>query len=143
MKYAYKADEENIAKAYGRALDISTKKSVEICNVLRGKNLKKAKTYLEKVIKKEKAVPIKRYGRDTAHKPEIAGGKYPVNAAQAILDLLKSAESNAANRSLDTNNLVIEHISAHLASRPWHYGRKRRSRMKRTHVQVVLKEGKK
>ena len=38
---------------------------------------------------------------------------------------------------------VIEHINANKASQPWHYGRKRRSRMKRTHIQIVLKEDKK
>ena len=144
MNYAFQTKhQENIAKAYGSALSISTKKSIEICNSIRGKPVQKAKNFLEAVIKKEKAVPIKRFGRDTAHKKEIGAGKFPIVAADQTLKLIQSAESNAQNKGLDVKKLVIEHINANKASQPWHYGRKRRSRMKRTHIQIVLKEDKK
>jgi large subunit ribosomal protein L22 len=143
MKYAFNNLKENMAKAYGANLPISTKKSVEIANHIRGWNVQKSKKYLQKVIKKEEAVPMKRYKRDTAHKKEIAAGKYPVNAAKDILMVLKSAESNALNKGMNTRDLVIAHISAHMASRPWHYGRKRRSKMKRSHIQIVVEEVKK
>ena len=134
--------EENMSKAYGRALPISTKKSVEICNHLRYRKVVRAKTILENVIEQKEAIPMKRYNRDTAHKKEIAAGKYPVNAAKEILNMIKSAESNAQSKGLSTKDLVIKHLSASKASQPWHYGRKRRSRMKRTHIQVVLMEKK-
>jgi len=134
---------ENMAKAYGSNLPISTKKSVEIANNIRGWNVQKAKTYLENVINKKQAVKMNRYNRDTAHKKEIAAGKYPINAAKDILMVLKSAESNALNKGMNTKDLVITHISAHIASRPWHYGRKRRSKMKRSHIQIIVEEVKK
>jgi len=140
MKYAFQKNQENSAKACGRALSISTKKSVEIANAIRGKPLQKTIDYLERVMKMEKAIPIRKYGRDTAHKKEIGPGKYPVKAVKEILNIIRSAASNAQNKGMDTKSLYIEHISAHKASQPWHSGRQRRSRMKRAHIQVVLKE---
>jgi len=141
MDYAYNKElKDNMVKAYGRALGISTKTSVEICRNIRGKNLQKAKAFLTRVINKESAVVMKRYNMDTAHKPGIGAGKYPIKAVTEILYLLKSAESNALNKGLNTNSLIIEHLSAHKASTVWHYGRQKRSKMKRTHIHVVLAE---
>ena len=140
FNYAFKA-EEGMAKAFGRGLGISTKKSVEICKVLRGKSVQKAKEYLGRVLTMEDAVPMKRYNRDVPHRKGMAGGKYPLKAAKEILKIVESAESNAHSKGL-SKELVIVHISAHLASRPWHYGRQKRSKMKRTHIQVVLMEKK-
>jgi large subunit ribosomal protein L22 len=138
--YAFKA-EEGMAKAYGRGLGISTKKSVEICNAIRRKPVQKAKAFLERVLKMEDAVPMKRYNQDAAHRKGMAGGKYPLKATREILKIIESAESNAHAKGL-SKELVIVHISAHLAQRPWHYGRQKRSKMKRTHIQVVLMEKK-
>ena len=145
MKYAFnnKDLKENMAKAYGASLPISTKKSFEIANNIRGRPVQKAKTFLENVIVKKQAVRMNRYNRDTAHKKEIAAGKYPIKAAKDILMVLKSAESNALNKGMNTKDLIITHISAHLASRPWHYGRQKRSKMKRSHIQIVVEEVKK
>ena len=138
MKYS--VDLKMGAKAYGRDLSISTKQSFEICNNIKGKSVAYAKYLLEKNIAKELPVPMKRYKKDTAHKKAIAAGKYPVNAATNILTILKSAESNAQNQGLSSKNLFIAHISAHKASTPWHYGRQRRRKMKRTHIQIILQE---
>lgn len=142
MTYSYKTNNDNIARAYGRALPISNKQSIEICDFIRNRKVERAKTLLENVITKDQAVPMNKFNRDTAHKKEIGPGKYPINAAKEILQILKSAESNALSKGLSTNELVIVHISANKASQPWHYGRQRRSRMKRTHIQIVLAQQK-
>ncbi len=142
IKYAFKTEEENSAKAYGRSLGISTKLSAAICNKIRSLHVEKAKSMLEKVIEKKEPVKMEKHNRDTAHKKGIGPGKFPVNAAKEILLLLKSVESNALNKGLSSKDLVIGHISAHKADRPWRYGRKRRVRMKRTHVQIQLVEKK-
>lgn len=139
VKYAFEM-KENMAKAYGQSLGISTKKSVEICRTLREMNAAKAKKLLERVMKKEQAIEFKRYLHDVPHRTGMAAGKYPVTAAAEILKILKSAEANAQNKGLGTTDLFIAHISAHLASRPYHYGRKKRSKMKRTNIQIVLEE---
>jgi len=140
LNYAVEEVKENTAKAYGRDLDISTKNSIEICNTLRGLKLQRAKTVLQEVIDKKTAIEMKRFNRDTAHKVGIAAGKYPINAAKKILKLLESAESNALNKGLNTQNMEIEHISANKASRPYRYGRHRGRKAKRTHIQVILLE---
>lgn len=142
IKYSVQNLQGNYAKAYGRDLSISTKKSVEICNNIRGKPLKKAEQILEKTITKEIPIVMKRYIRDAAHKKGIATGKFPVKAATSILKILKNAESNAQNKGLSTKDMIVQHIVAHKASTPWRVGRQRRRKMKRTHIEIVLLEKK-
>ena len=141
-KYAIQDfNKELMAKALGRSLPISTKQSIEICNFLRSKTTLKAKKQLELVIKKKLAIPFKRFNKDIAHrKGNIASGKFPEKASKHFLKLIENAEKNAQNKNLDTTTLLIKHICAHKASTPWHFGRHRRRKMKRTHVEIVVEE---
>ena len=140
-KYATQGIEHSrSAVAVGLNLPISTKHAVEVCRMLRGLPVEKAKRMLEEVIAKKRAVPFKRYNRDVGHKRGIAAGRYPVKASRYILATIKSAESNAGDKGLLTDGLVISSIIPHKAARPLHYGRHRGRRMKRTHVEVVLEE---
>jgi len=142
MKYSIKnLDKEHTAKVSGRALSISTKHSIEICNFIRGRKLEKAKALLNEVINHKIAVPFKKFNKDVGHrKGKIASGRYPENACKAILKLLEGAEANAQFKGLNTANLIVSHICANKASTPWHYGRQRRRKMKRTHVEVIVEE---
>jgi large subunit ribosomal protein L22 len=134
---------ENQAKIVGKDLSISTKQSIEIANFIRGKNIEKAKNELQKVIEKKLAIPFRRYNRDMGHKKgNIAAGRYPQNAAKEFLNLLNGLEANAQNKGLSTN-LIIKTIIPNKASRPWHYGRRRRIKMKRTHIEIIAEEVKK
>lgn len=133
-------NEESLAKVYGRNLPISTKHSVEICSFIRGKNLQKAKNLLQKVIEKKLAIPFKRFNKNIGHKRGIASGRYPQKAVSYIIKLLNSVEANAQNKGLDANSLFIEKIVANTASVPWHSGRKRKRKMKRTHIEIIVKE---
>ncbi len=142
-KYAAKI-EGNAAKAVGRDLSISTKHSVEVCRAIRGKNLQKAKEFLKKVIEKKVAIPYRRYDWDLGHKKgKIGQGRYPVKTCKEILKLLESVETNAQFKGLNTATLEIAHICAHKAARPWHFGRRIREKMKRSHVEVIVKESEK
>jgi large subunit ribosomal protein L22 len=135
--------EKNIAKAVGFGLPISTKQSVEICSFIRKKSVEKSKKLLQGVVDGTTAVPFKRYNKDMGHKKgKIASGRFPKKASEHILNLLKSAESNAKNSGL-VSPLIIEEIIANQGSRNWHYGRIRRIKNKRTHVEIVVKEVKK
>jgi len=132
---------ENTAKAFGRALPISKKSSVEICAFIRSKALDKAKILLQAVIDKKIAVPFKRHNKDVGHKKgKIAAGRYPEKACKEILKMLESVEANAQFKGLNTANLVIKSIIANSASRPWHYGRQSRRKMKRTNIEIVVEE---
>jgi len=135
MKYAFqKFEKEKMARAYGRDLPISTKQSIEICKLIKGKSVEKAKKILENVEKK--AVPFTRFNRDVGHKPGIGPGRYPIKTAKNILKVLKNAETNASQKGL--SDLVIIHSCCHKAARSWHYGRKRRQKNKRSHIEIIL-----
>mgnify|MGYP000318299505 CR=1 FL=1 len=140
FNYSIKHDPEKEARAVGLGLRISTKHSVEVCRFLRGMNLQKAKEILRKVIKKEVAIPYKRYSRDLGHKKGIGPGRYPEKVCKELLKLLKDVEANAQVKGLNTANLIIRHISAHSGGKPLRYGRKRGRSAKRTHVEIIVKE---
>jgi len=122
-------------------LAISTKHSVQISRYIRYKNVTFAKNFLEDVVAIKKAVPFRRFNRDLGHKAGMAAGRYPKNAAQQFLHLLKSVESNAQDKGLNTSNLKIVKILANKASIPQTGGRTRQG-TKRTHLEVMVKEGK-
>ncbi|MBU0666261.1 MAG: 50S ribosomal protein L22 [Nanoarchaeota archaeon] len=139
--YSFKEIDETMSRAVGRDLDLSTKKAIEICSYIRNRKIDRAKTILGEAITLKKPIPFKRFTTGAGHKPGMAGGKFPISAATEILKILKSAESNAKNKGLG-KSLKIIHISAQKASSPWHHGRKKRIKMKRTHIEVVLQEEK-
>ena len=133
--------EGEYAQAVGRDLSISTKHSVEVCRFIRGRNVQNAKKLLEEVIGMKRAVPYKRFNRDLGHKKGMAAGRFPVSTCKEILKILESAESNAQFKGFNTSRLRITHVNAQKASRPMHAGRHRGREMKRTHIEIVLKEG--
>ena len=112
-----------------KSLRISTKESCEICNLVRNKTAKKAKMILNQVIKMERAVPYKKYLGDVPHRPgKMAAGRYPIKACAEILRIIQSGEANARNKGMN-DNLIVFHISASKASKQFHYGSKRRTRI--------------
>ncbi len=138
--YSSEYRKEHMARGMGRSLPISSKKSIEICKYVRNKTVEKAKNMLEEVITMKKAVPHTRFNKDTGHKKGIGPGRYPIKACTEILKLIKSVEANAQFKGLNTKNLVITTICANRAEGQWHFGRQRRQRMKRTHIEVVMEE---
>lgn len=129
-----------MARAQGRSLAISFKQSIEVCNYIRGKSVETAKKILEDAFNKKKAIPFKRFNRDTGHKKWFAAGRYPVKTAKEIFKLIEACEANAQYKGLNTSSLVISHICAHKGGKAWHYGRKRARKMKRTSIEIVLEE---
>ncbi len=103
---------ERTAIARAKEVDISLKDAVNIAHHIRGMTLESAKDKLEKVIAKKAAVPYFRYLDSVSHRKGMGPGRYPVRAAKAFLDLLNNAEANAEFKSLDTDSLVIKHLSA-------------------------------
>lgn len=138
--YSYQKGEEHIAKAVGVNLPYSHKVSIEISNHIRGMNLQKAKKVLEDVIAMKKAVPYKRFTNGPGHKKGMASGRYPIKASTGFLKLLNSVEANAQFKGLNTSSLSIVHLSAQKGTDSWHYGRHRRRKMKRVHIEVVVQE---
>jgi len=129
-----------MAKVCGKALPISTKKTIVVCDFIRHKNLQKAKELLSNVVKKKVAVPFTRFNKDMGHKKGMGAGRFPVKTSKEMILLLESAEANAQFKGLNTSNLVISYIKADGASRPWHQGRQRRRKMKRCNVEIIVSE---
>jgi large subunit ribosomal protein L22 len=126
----------------GKNLGISTKTSVEICNLIRNKTTEQAKKILHRVIEKKQAVPYKRYFKEIPHrKGKIMTGRFPSKASKTILDLINSAEGNAQNKGM-SSKLIVFHISAHKGNAQSRYGRKMGKKAKRTHIKIIVKERK-
>jgi len=141
-KYAFKVDNEKMAKALGKDLPISMKFSTQICKAIKGKSIQRAKRILQDVINMKKPIPMSRFNRDLAHKRGMGPGRFPVNAAKEILKIVEQVESNAQFKGFDTTSLEIVGMNANKAASPWHYGRKRRRKMKRTHIEIIVAEKK-
>ncbi len=135
----YKGD---AAKVFGRNLPISRKKSFEIANKIRGKDVLWVEKYLERVIDKKEAVPYKRYNRDTPHRKGkgMSSGRYPVKTSKHFLSLLSSLKSNAEDLGLDLEKLYLKGVVVNKGTKMFHYGRHRGRRMKRAHVEMVAVE---
>ena|SRR3989344_1723631 len=134
-------EERKIATIRGLHLPISLKTSIEICNFLRYKPTTKAKQILERVIEKKQAIPYKRFVTEMPHRRgKMATGAFPVNASKEILKLIKSVEANAQHVGL-SSDLILAEMRASKGPLQWHYGRKRRQKMKRTHIVISVKEG--
>ena len=124
-QYALNLNPKKSARAYGRALRISTKSSVMVCKAVSGKNLEKGKKLLQDMISEKRSLE----------------GKYYTNASKGILDIIMSAEANAEFKGLDASRLVI-FASAHRGftfMRPRRL-KIRRTRRKMTNIQVVLQQ---
>ena len=146
-KYSYQNYDKTImARASGNNLKISLKKTVEVCKAIKGKKLKTAIDFLEKVTKQEAVVSYTRYKREVAHKrgKGIDTGGYPKNVATELLKLIKSAQKNAEERELGDDLHIITASCRKGVSR-YHYGRYSGRKTKATHIEIIvgIKENKK
>ena len=121
------------AVASGYSLRISCKNSMAICDVIRGKSPEWSIGRLEDVLKGKRVIPMA--GREVPHQKGkgLAGARYPRNASQEMIKLLKQLEANAAVNGIE--NLVITLAKANIASRP-HKSQGRRA--KRTHISLEV-----
>ena len=129
-----------MARALGQNLNISTKQSIEICNSIRKKSTVDAKRILTDAINQKVPIRFTRFTNGLGHRRGMASGRYPRNASKEILSLVEAAEANAQFKGLNTANLIINHVAAQNAGNQWRYGRHRRRRMKRTHVELFVEE---
>ncbi len=141
--YSVAFDPEKTARARGRDLPISRKKSMELCRALRGMELQDAKDYLEDIIALKRPVPFRRYTSGAGHKKGIGPGKYPVKVAKYVLKVIENAESNAEYNGMETDNLYIKSIAAHTGRvykgyMPRAHGRWTAWDEKTTNIEVIL-----
>ncbi|HOE52794.1 MAG TPA: 50S ribosomal protein L22 [Methanomassiliicoccales archaeon] len=143
--YTAQADPDTTSRAIAKELPISPKFSREICRMVRGKKVDDAIRMLEEVVELRRPVPIRRYNYGVAHKPGIGPGRYPTKAAAAIIKVLESAKSNAEYKGLDTDNMRVRVISAHLGRTipgymPRAHGRSTAWDQQTVNIEVILEE---
>ena len=141
-------DPDTTVKASGRELRLSPKSAREVCAVIKGMQLDTAKDFLGQVIEKKKAVRFRRYHKTLPHRKglqEAFAGRYPVKAAQKVLEVLESAESNAMYKGLNSESLRIVHAAAYPGINikrfvPRAMGRSSPHYETLTHVEIVLQQ---
>lgn len=144
-------DESKIAKAMRWDVRVHPKVMREVCAAIKGMTLKEAKEFLQRVIRKEEAVPFRRAHGKLPHRRGLADkwgwpiGRYPVKAARALLKVLENAENNAEVKGLDLERLRVIHASAHKGLTmkrymPRAFGRATPSFRVTSHVEVVVAE---
>ena len=136
---------ESVARARAIELQVSPKKTYEVLNVLRGMPLDRARTLLEDVIARRRAIPFRRYNQETAHKTGIGPGRVPQKIAKQLLQLLANAEANAEYEGLDTDQLVIKVAACsrgriQRASMPRAHGRATPWNEQTTNIEIVVTE---
>ena len=111
LGYAFKPESEGfVAKAQGVELRIKFKHAIEICAAIRGRRVEDAISFLEKVIDGKALVPFKKTKTHGGHKKGLDKwpyGKQPVKATRVVLEVLKSARSNAEFRGLNLESCVV------------------------------------
>ena len=141
-------DPDKTVKASGRELRISHKAAREVCNTIKEMGLDQAKDFLQQVILKRQPVPFRRFKKKAGHRRGLQkayAGRYPVKAAQKVLEILEGAESNAEFQGLDVERLRILHASAYPGMKirrmiPRAFGRSSPRFQTLCHVEVVLEE---
>jgi large subunit ribosomal protein L22 len=141
-------DSERTVKASGREVRVSHKTAREVCAAVKGMMLGEAKEFLQQVIQKEKPVPFRRFKKKVGHRHGLEGafaGRYPVKAAQKILEILEGAEANADFKGLDIENLRIIHASAYPGMKikrhiPRAFGRSSPRFKTLCHIEVALEQ---
>jgi len=157
----YSREAENSAKsckASGSDLRVHFKNTCVTSDAIRHMSLKKAKGYLEAVLKKTQAVPFRYFngcvGRHAQAKCAPHSGKmhsgatqcrWPTKSAKFLLHLLKNAESNAEVKGLDTEALEISHIQVNRAQKQRRrtyraHGRTNPYMSSPSHIELILSE---
>lgn len=123
---------KDTAKVDIRSAPISTKYAIEICRFIKYKKIEDAIAYLEQVKVKKKVMPMR---GEFAHQKGkgIMSGKYPKNASEHFIMMLKSLMSNSTTNGID-EPVIVEAIATR-ASRP----RGRFGRWQRKAVHVLLR----
>jgi len=129
---------KDYALVKGNDLSISTKESMDICSMIRGKNTETAIKMLEEVIAFKRVVKMNK--REVPHQKGkgVMAGRYPINATKEFLRLVKQLNANAIVNGLEIEKCKI-FCKADFASRPYKRGG---AKFKRTHVLLRLEKNK-
>ena len=130
-----KIEKKDHAVVNAKDLRISTKHSIAICNMIKGKSFEEASKMLNEVLSKKRAVPMK---GEIPHRKGMMSGRYPEKASEVFIKLIRSLAANSNINQME--NPYIKMAKANIASRP--YRRFGSQRFKRTNVYLESRERK-
>merc|ERR1711977_731367 len=122
-EYAQKPqDEASSRKAKGSDLRVHFKNTRETAQAIKNMKLNDARTYLEDVIDKKRAIPFRRYCGGVGRTAQAAAAgstngqaRWPKKSCEFLLGLLRNAEANAEMKDLEIDKLFITHIQVNRA----------------------------
>ncbi|MFB6244869.1 MAG: 50S ribosomal protein L22 [Candidatus Nanohaloarchaea archaeon] len=132
--------EPHQAKAVGKNLRVSWKHCTEIGRFLKDDSIEKAINKMERVMDKELAVPATKFDSNAGHVSGQGKGRYPVNAAEEVVKLLRQAEANAEHQGLNTNALEVQEFITNQGPEMRTPKRHRGRTIKSAHVKIVVGE---
>lgn len=132
--------EPHQAKAIGKNVPVSWKDCTEIGRFLKDDSVEKAKGKLRKVIDEELEVPYTKFDSGAGHHPGAGKSRYPKKAAEEVLQVLESAESNAEHEGLNTGALEIQKFISNQGQEMRTPGRQPGRKTKAAHVKIVVGE---
>ena len=146
----HKYDIDRLAKGAGRDLRIKPKHAREVCAVIKGMKVERAKKFLQDVIYLKQSVPFRHYKKKQAHRKDLKqfkwyAGRYPRKAAARIYDILSQVESNAEYKGLDIDLCRIIHAATHRGRIIKRYmerahGRSTAHFKRLSHIEIVIYE---
>jgi large subunit ribosomal protein L22 len=145
MGYSMDSDPEKTSRALGKEFGVSPKHCREVCKMLKGMKVDDAKKYLKDVADLKTPVPYTRFKLYLNPKPKVGPGRFPKNAAKAILKVLESAQSNAEYKGLDAENMRVKIAAAHRGRieksfMPRAQGRSSPWNDQTTNIEIILEE---
>jgi ribosomal protein L22 len=121
-------------------IPVSTKYTVLIGKWIKGDNIDKAITKLEKVKLKKLPVPCVKYNDSIPHKRGMAAGRYPVKTAEHVILTLNLIKANAKHKGLDESKLKVNEYVANLAQSVHARGKYRRGRLTHLRIGAVIEK---
>ncbi|MBA0908423.1 MAG: 50S ribosomal protein L22 [Nitrosarchaeum sp.] len=116
FKYAFQNfDATKHVRSSMREKGISHKHAREVALSIKGLSIEKARDYLQAVIKKERAIPFKRFNNQVGHRsdPGMMSGRYPQKTVREFIKVLDNLESNAEYKGMDLDRLKIINATVH------------------------------
>ncbi|NPA86473.1 MAG: 50S ribosomal protein L22 [Candidatus Diapherotrites archaeon] len=148
VKKRYTAEfEGKVARGMLVNAPISTKWAREVAVTIKGMSIPEAKDFLNRVLKHQDWIPLRRYNKKVAHrkgvKAGIKSGRFLDKTVKYFLRLIRNVEANAEAQGIDSSRARIVHVWVGKGFRRWKRqpkGRFRLRRAKSTHVEMVVKE---
>merc|ERR1711862_864620 len=111
---------KNAVKAKGTDLIVSFKNTYNTARAVRNMTLHDAKAYLNACLERQRCIPMRKYcgsqGRHAQAKEfGLTKGRWPTKSIKVVMGLVENMIANATTKTLDAQDLVINHVQINKA----------------------------